>query len=135
MASDDARPEARDEFLRSAVREITYGTVEGNPRPTLNARECRALNGALGWYAMAVTDRATRIAELEARLRKAAQILIESIGAEGPEDVEVTAARAVGTIAGLQIRAEAAEARVAELEMEMGKMDDALAAYREARGA
>lgn len=54
-------------------------------------------------------------AELKARLRTTAQILIEQIGAPGPEGADTTATRAVGVIRTL-------EARVAELESDVDSL-------------
>lgn len=52
--------------------------------------------------AMQLALRDKRIAELEARCRKAAQILIECVGASGPDNVEEAAERAVKRIAELE---------------------------------
>ena len=60
------------------------------------------------------------------RLRSVSQILIQEIGADGPENAEDSARRACGVIQRQADQIVSADARIAELESEVARLRDAL---------
>lgn len=73
------------------------------------------------------------------RLRSVSQILIQEIGAAGPENAEDSARRACGVIQRQADQIVSADARIAELEREIERLDaqwrDELRIYRETENA
>ena len=69
------------------------------------------------------------------RLRSVSQILIQEIGADGPENAEDSARRACGVIQRQADQIVSADARIAELERECSQWREELRIYRETESA
>lgn len=77
------------------------GEAQPNPKD-LEPQRIAALEKLCDYQQESIGIKDARIAELEARCREVAQLLIAEIGASGPEDIDTTAARAANRIAALE---------------------------------